>query len=299
MRAGLPSEAMLPDRIVGVLCLVIAGVVATWGGPVGGPSTTPPERSTARRASSGAAAPDPETTTTTVAAVTTTAPAATSSTTTTAPPSTTTTAGPRTAAAAAADEAEARRILLTTGDLPPGFVVVRQPSGEAAGNDGPFERCLGPDAGALTAAVRAKARSAEFGRSGTGTVSSSSAVFDSPESAAKVISILASPPARACFEGLINARLARNPNLPEDARGTLTGVDPGQFADQTTGFRFEVRLPAEDLEEEPTEEEIPYLADFVFVRKGRSLVLLEFGSLRRPFPADDLRRVAGDLARRM
>jgi hypothetical protein len=175
---------------------------------------------------------------------------------------------------------------------------VRQAPAEGAETDGPFERCLGPDAAALSAAVRAKARSAEFGKSGTGSASSSSAVFADPASAEKVMTILDSPPAQTCLEELINARLARNPNLPEDARGKLTPLDPEALGDQTTGFRFEVLLPAEDVEDEPSEEEIPYIADFLIVRRDRVLALFEFGSLRRPFPESEARGVATSVIKR-
>ena len=291
---------MVPDRIVGLLCLGAAAALATWGAPL---TDDAPGARSVRRASSSQAAG--ATTTTTAAddgpegAGTAEGAASTTTTSGSAAPTTSTTVPPPAAASGEPDDALSRRVLLAAQDLPPGFVVVRQPSGEAAGNDGPFERCLGPDAAALTASVRAKARSAEFGRSGTGTVSSSSAVFDGAENAARVMRTLSTPPARACFEDLINARLARNPNLPEDARGTLTPLDAGPFGDGATGFRFEVRLPAEDIEDDPSEEEITYLADFVFVRKGRVLALLEFGSLRRPFPAGDVKSIATHLADRI
>lgn len=224
--------------------------------------------------------------------------------TTSAAPEASTTSSTAARVAAAGEQAVvlARRILLTSDDLPPGFVTARAAPGEggASTNDGPFERCLGPDAAALTAAVGAKARSAEFARLGTGAVSSSSAVFNEPASAEKVMAILGSPPARTCFEGLMNARLARNPNLPEDVRGSLNPLALGEFGDQSTGFRFEVRLPADEVEEESSsDEEVPFLADFVFVRRGRALALLEFTSLHRPFPSADARSVAASLARRM
>jgi hypothetical protein len=112
---------------------------------------------------------------------------------------------------------------------------------------------------------------------------------------------VASPPARACFEELINARLARNPNLPEDAHGTLAPLDAGKVGDQATGFRFTVMLPAEDVEDDPDQEqdEVPYLADFVFVRRDRVLLLFEFGSLHQPFPATDARSMAGSVSGRI
>ena len=299
---GVTLRTMLPDRVLGLLSLGLAAALATWGGPGAGDD---PGAGAVRPASSEREAVAASTSTTGDPPGSDAAPAGRATgatTTTTAAPgeSTTSTApAPREAASAEPEDAQARRILLGPEDLPSGFVVVRQPSGEAAGADGPFERCLGPDAAALTAAVRAKARSPEYGRSGTGTVSSSAAVFGDPVAAEKVMTVLRTPSARTCFEDLINARLARNPNLPEDARGTLTPIDAGALGDGSTGFRFEVHLPAEDVEEDPTEEEIPYLADFVFIRRGRALALLEFGSLRRPFPAGDIKSIASHLAARM
>lgn len=306
MVAGLPSVAMLRDRLVGVLCLGLAATAVTWGsGPVRG--VPGPRRGTSEASQRGSAAPVPGAVTTATGSAPTSTSTPAASTPTTGPVTSTTgsTAAP---VAGAGEQAVvlARRILLTTDDLPPGFVTARPAPGEGDTRaDGPFERCLGPDAAALTAAVGAKARSAEFARLGTGTVSSSSAVFDEPASAEKVMAILGSPPARTCFEGLMNARLARNPNLPEDVRGSLNPLALGEFGDQSTGFRFEVRLPADEVEEEPSseeeeeEEEVPFLADFVFVRRGRALALLEFASLHRPFPSADAGSVATSLARRM
>ena len=288
-----------PDRLVGALCLVVAAVTATWGR---GPAEEAERRAAGREmlevsAGGGTDAPAAAaavTSTTAASTTTSSGKGSAPSTTTTAPATSTTTAPP----SKEADEALAKRALLTQADLPGGFVVVRQaPSGPGDG-DGPFERCLGSDAAALTAAVRAKARSGEYGRSGAGTVSSSSAVLDTPASAEKVLATLATPAARACFEGLINARLARNANLSEDVRGTMSPLDASGFGDQSTGFRFEVQLPAEDVERDPSEEKVPYIADFVFVRKGRVLALVEFGNLRQPFPPPDLKAVVTNLARR-
>ncbi len=289
-----------PDRLVGALCLVVAVVAATWGrGPSEGAERRAEERatlgvSTVEGTEAGGAAATATSSTVPGSVTTTTGKGAASSTTTTAPKATTTTAAP----SREADEALARRVLLAQADLPGGFLVVRPAPTGVADGDGPFERCLGPDAAALTAAVRAKARSAEYGRSGAGTVSSSSAVLDTPTSAEKVLATLATPAARACFEGLINARLARNPKFSEDVRGTMAPLDATGFGDQSTGFRFEVQLPAEDVENEPSEEKVPYIADFVFVRKGRVMALIEFGNLRQPFPPADLKSVAINLVRR-
>ena len=291
------------DRLVGALCLVVAAVAITWGR---GPAEESERRvagsqvldvSAAGETEAPVAAGGPQATSTTEAAPTTTTATGRGS------AASSTTTGPATSAITAppskeAEEALARRVLLTPADLPGGFVLVRPAPTGPSEADGPFERCLGPDAAALTAAVRAKARSAEYGRSGAGTVSSSSAVLDAPASAEKVLATLATPSARACFEGLINARLARNPNLSEDVRGTMSPLDASGFGDQSTGFRFEVQLPAEDVEDEPSGDKVPYIADFVFVRKGRLLALIEFGNLRQPFPPEDLKAVAANLARR-
>ncbi|HEY3240063.1 MAG TPA: hypothetical protein VGL92_10900 [Acidimicrobiia bacterium] len=289
-----------PDRLVGALCLVVAAVAATWGrGPAEEAERRAAGRETLEVAPGGGtdapvAAAQVTSTTASPSTTTSSGKGSASSTTATAPATSTTTAPP----SKEADEALAKRALLTQADLPGGFVVVRQaPSGPGDG-DGPFERCLGSDAATLTAAVRAKARSGEYGRSGAGTVSSSSAVLDTPASAEKVLATLATPAARACFEGLINARLARNPNLSEDVRGTMSPLDASGFGDQSTGFRFEVQLPAEDVENDPSQEKVPYIADFVFVRQGRALALVEFGNLHQPFPAPDLQAVVTNLARR-
>ncbi len=291
---------MIPDRLVGVLCLGVAATVATWG-------TGPSER--ADRATDGGvetvalAEPRPgepsvpqdaSTTTTTAPAG---GPGAGASTTTTimrAPSSTTTTTAP---VNAEAEAAVAQRAVLAAADLPQGFTQSR-PAPPGGSSEGPFERCLGSDAGTLTAAVRAKAGSPEFVRVDTGTVSTTAAVLDQPGSAEKVMGVLGSAPARSCFEGLINTRLARNPKLSEDVRGVISVLDAGTYGDQTTGFRFKVRLPAEDVEADPPEgeKEIPFVADFVFVRRGRVLVLFEFGSLRHPFPPAEVRTIATNVA---
>ncbi len=292
-----------PDRLVGALCLVVAAVALTWGrGPVEESERRAAGREVLEVSAAGeteapVAVGDAEATSTTAAGpatTTATGKGSASSTTTTGPTTSTTTAPP----SREADEALARRVVLTPGDLPGGFVLVRPAPTGPSEADGPFERCLGPDAAALTAAVRGKARSGEYGRSGAGTVSSSSAVLDNPTSAEKVLATLATPAARGCFEGLINARLARNPKLSEDVRGTMSPLDVSGFGDQSTGFRFEVQLPADDVEDEPSGDKVPYIADFVFVRKGRFLALIEFGNLRHPFPPEDLKVVATNLARR-
>jgi hypothetical protein len=266
---------MLSDRLVGALCIGLAAVAATWDGH----ATWRVPRSGPRTAAH--AGPARNTTATTFPTEPTAA------TTTTAPGSSASTAPARSGGPAGEDDrAVARRAVLVPGDLPSGFVTLRPaPGDDEATGDGPFEHCLGSDAGALTAAIRAKAASAQFARDGTGTVLSSAAVLDRPVSAEKIMKMLGSSSARSCFEGLINARLARNPNLPEDVRGTLRPIGVGRVGDQTIGFRFDVRLRAEDVEEDPdpSEEEISYLADFVFVRRGRVLALVEMAGLRVPF----------------
>jgi hypothetical protein len=287
----------VPDRLVGALCLVVAVVAATWGrGPAEEADQRAAGRETLQVSVAGESTHDPagpvaSTTAPAPSTTTSTAPAAT---TTTAPATTTT--GP----SKEADGALARRAILTQADVPGGFVVVRPAPATATETDGPFERCLGPDAAALSAAVRAKARSGEYGRSGAGTVSSSAAVMDTAANGEKVLAALATPTARGCFENLINARLARNPKLSEDVRGTMSPLAVSGFGDQSTGFRFEVQLPADDVENEPSGEgdTVPYIADFVFARKGRVLALVEFGNIRQPFPPGDLMAVVNNLMRR-
>ncbi len=289
-----------PDRLVGALCLVVAAVAATWGQ---GPAEEADHRAAGRETLHVTVAGETEERDAGTVASTTAPPPTTTSTVKAAPAATTTTAPTTTTTAPPskeADQALAQRAVLVPADLPSGFVVVRPAPSATTDVDGPFERCLGSDAAALTAAVRAKARSGEYGRSGAGTVSSSSAVMDTPTSGEKVLSALGTPSARGCFEGLINARLARNPKLSEDVRGTMSPLAVSGFGEQSTGFRFEVQLPAEDVENEPAEEggKVPYIADFVFARKGRTLVVVEFGNLRQPFAPGDLMSVVNNLIRR-
>jgi hypothetical protein len=300
---------MLPDRLVGALCVGLAALAATWGGNTTWRAPHAwPRQAAAPASQRGAAGPSSEASTTTAAGGTTgmTLPteAAVAPTTTIPGSSTTTTVGRSTGPAGepAKAKAMARQALLVVGDLPSGFVTLRAaPGDDDPTTDGPFERCLGADAGALTAAIRAKAASAQFARTGTGTASSSSAVFDQTAPAERVMGILGSSPARSCFEGLINARLARNPNLPENVRGTLASIDAEQAGDQTTGFRFEVKLPAEDVVEDPdpSEDQVSYLADFVFVRRGRVLALVELANLRHPFDAGLAQGLLSSLAKHM
>jgi hypothetical protein len=177
---GVSLPSVLHDRLTGVLCLGAATVAATWGGNgvlhhasaeaakgrhpavhadavVPGPlvsDTGPPP------------APDP------------------SSTSTTTPPSSTTTgtAGGATTTSARPGEAPtalAQRALLVQTDVPAGFTVTSPaPPAGSAPPDSPLERCVGPDAGSLTAAIGARARSATFAKPDTGSVSSAAVVFD-------------------------------------------------------------------------------------------------------------------------
>jgi hypothetical protein len=298
---------MLPDRLVGALCVGLAALAATWGGNATwrAPHSWP-RQAAAPATQRGAADSSSEASTITAAggATETTLPggAVVAPTTTTPGSSTTTTVARSPGPGGGPAKAMARQALLVAGDLPSGFATLHPaPGDDDPTTDGPFERCLGADAGVLTAAIAAKAASAQFARAGTGTASSSSAVFDQSASAEKVMEILDSSSARSCFEGLINARLARNPNLPEDVRGALTSIDVDPAGDQTTGFRFEVKLPAEDVvdDPDPSEDQVSYLADFVFVRRGRVLALVELANLRHPFDAGLAQGLLTSLAKHM
>jgi hypothetical protein len=149
----------------------------------------------------------------------------------------------------------------------------------------------------LTAAIGARARSATFARPDIGSVSSTAVVFDQPASAEKVLGLMTTSVARSCFEGLINARLARNPNLSQDVRGSLGPAPSPSVGDGALGYRFEVRLPAEDVDSNarPDDPPVRYVADFVLVRKGRTVVVAEFANLRHPWADADLRGVAASL----
>lgn len=287
---------MLHDRLMGLLCLGAATVAATWGGngvvhraaalsargahsavhsdAVGpgplaaSPDTAPPP-------------PDPSSTATTAPP--------TSATTGRAPGATTTTARPGESPAVLA-----RRALLAQTDVPAGFTMTSPaPPDGAAPSDSPFERCAGPAAGSLTAAIGARAQSATFARADTGSVSSSTVVLDQPATAEKLLGLMTTPAARSCFEGLINARLARNPRLSQDAKGSLGPAPSPSVGDGGIGYRFDVRLPAEDVDPGAGADDPPvrYVADFLFVRKGRTLVLAEFDNLRQPWADPALRGV--------
>jgi len=287
---------VLHDRLVGVACLAAAAVGATWGGNgalhraaalsvrAAGPAvhadtlindlpTPPPTRPDAGTAP----APGSSSTTTTPAAA---APGGV--TTTTAPP-----------ADAPADLA--RRALLVQADVPPGFTVTSPAPGDsAAPTDSPFERCAGPDATSLTKTIGARARSATFARPDTGSVSSMAVVFDQSVTAQKVFGLMTTTGARTCFESLINTRLARNPRLSQDVKGSLGPAPSPSVGEGAMGYRFDVRLPAEDVDAKagPDDPPVRFVADFVLVRKGRTLVLAEFDNLRQPWADTALAAVA-------
>jgi hypothetical protein len=193
----------------------------------------------------------------------------------------------------------ARRALLTRADLPAGFTVTTPapPDGSTAAGESAFEHCGGADAARLAPTIGARARSATFARPDTGSVSSSAVVFDQPGTAAKALDVMATPAARSCFEGLINARLARNPRLSQDAKGSLAPAPSPGAGDGGVAYRFDVRLPAEDVDPgaRPDDPPVRYVADLVFVRKGRTLVLAEFDNLRQPWADQPLRAVIASL----
>jgi hypothetical protein len=280
---------------MGVLCLAAATLAATWGGN-GVLDQSSAQAARGPRPDAHADAVDPALT----GPDTATAPAEASST-TTAPPSSTTTAQGATSTTGHPGEAPAvlaKRALLVQADVPAGFTVTAPaPPDSSAPADTPLERCAGPDAAGLTAAIGARARSATFARPDTGSVSSTAVVFDQPASAEKVLGLMATSAARSCFEGLINARLARNPNLSQDVLGSLGPAPSPSVGDGALGYRFEVRLPAEDVDRTagPDDPPIRYVADFVLVRKGRTVVLAEFANLRQPWGDADLRAVAANL----
>jgi len=288
---------VLHDRLVGVACLGAAAVVATWGGnaPLHRAAALSPRPAvhadTLDLPIPGPTRPGPGTVPLTDTSSTTTAPAP------AAVPkgagATSTTTRP---AQAPADLA--RQALLTSTDVPAGFTMTRPaPPDGAATTDSPFERCAGPDAGNLTAAIGARAQSATFARPDTGSVSSSAVVFDQPATAQKIFGLMTTATARGCFEGLINARLARNPRLSQDVKGSLGPAPSPSVGDGAMGYRFDVRLPAEDVDPKAQADDPPvrYVADFLLVRKGRTLVLAEFDNLRQPWVDTALQGVAAAL----
>jgi len=289
---------VLHDRLVGLLCLGAATVAATWGGNGALKEASAQAARAARLAahadsvapgvigadSATNPAADPSSTTVTVpASSSTTAPAA-ASTTTTVP--------------GEAPAVLVKRALLVQADVPEGFTVTNPaPADGSALPDSPLERCAGPEAASLTAAIGARARSATFTRPDTGSASSTAVVFDQPVSAEKVLALMNTPAARSCFEGLLNARLARNPNLSQDVQGSLGPASAPELGEGMVAYRFEVRLPAEDVDSNagPDDPPVRYVADFLMIRKGRTIVLAEFANLRQPWPAATLRGVAANL----
>jgi hypothetical protein len=285
------------ERLLGVLCLGAATLAATWGGndvlheaaAVSARGAAVAAHADSLGLGAGGAelpqAPPPESSTT----VTTAAP----SSTTTAPPSIPAPAPPGEPPAAVA-----QRALLAQADVPAGFTVTSPAPADGSSPDSPFERCAGPDAASLTAAVGARGRSATYARADVGSVSSLVVVVDQPATAEKVLGQLATPAARSCFEGLINARLARNPKLSQDVNGSVGPAPSPSVGEATLGYRFEVRLPAEDVDAnaQPDDPPIRFVADFLLIRKGRALVLVEFDNLRQPWADASLRAVAANLA---
>ena len=290
--------SVLHDRLLGVLCLGAATLAATWGGndvlhaasAHAAKGAAPPVHADAL-AFGGAGdgwlpIPESSTTTTTAATSTTTTPQPAAVPTTTAPPG-----------EPAGDVA--KRALLTQADVPAGFTVTSPAPPEGATMaDSPFERCAGSDSVALTQAIGARSRSATYARADVGSVSSSVVVFDQPATAEKILGQMTTSAARSCFEGLINARLARNPRLSQDVHGSLGPAASPSVGETALGYRFEVRLPAEDVDVNAKSDDPPvrFVADFLLIRKGRSLVLVEFDNLRQPWADVALRGVATNLA---
>ncbi|MCA1844956.1 MAG: hypothetical protein LC792_17535 [Actinobacteria bacterium] len=291
---------MLRDRLMGVVCLGAAVVAATWGGngvlqrasALGAGAARPPAHTDALGLS--AAAPDTAPPAADAATTATSATPSTTATTAKAPGAATTSTLPGEAPAALA-----RRATLTQADVPAGFTVTTPaPSdGSIPVGDSPFEHCAGAEAPRLTRAIGARTRSATFARPDTGSVSSSAVVFDQPATAGKALDLMATPGARSCFEDLINARLARNPRLSQDAKGSLGPAPSPAVGDGGVAYRFDVRLPAEDVDPgaRPDDPPVRYVADLVFVRKGRTVVLAEFDNLRQPWADQALRGVIAAL----
>jgi hypothetical protein len=229
------------------------------------------------------------------------APAPATTATAAAEPSSTTTTGPDAQATAPPGEnmqAMADRAVLAQTDLPTGFTVTAPaPTQPPAPGESPFERCTGSDAAGLTAAIGGRARSATFAKPDVGSASSAVVVFDQPANAEKVLGLMTTPAARTCFEQLVNSRLARNAKLSQDVKGSLGPAPSPGVGEGSVAYRFDVRLPAEDIDRNagPSDPPIRFVSDFVFIRKGRTLVLAEFGNLRQPWAEDALKGVATSL----
>ena len=123
-------------------------------------------------------------------------------------------------------------------------------------------------------------------------------VLDQPASTEKILGLMTTTSARQCLEEMINSRLARNPKLSQDVKGSVGPAPSPTVGDGAVAYRFDVRLPAEDVEANAKSDDPPvrFVADFVLFRKGRTLVLAEFDNLRQPWFDDTLRSVATALA---
>jgi hypothetical protein len=284
------------DRLLGVLCLGAATLAATWGG---NDALHQAEAGAARNAAPalhadavipGLTSPDSGPT-----------PAADPSTTVTSAPSSSTTTGQAPAAPAPGGEAPAalaQRAVLAQADLPAGFTMTSPaPSDAPAAGESPFERCAGADGAGLTRSIGARARSATFAKGDVGSASSAAVVFDQPSTAEKVLGLMTTPSARSCFEDLINSRLARNAKLSQDVKGSLGPAPSASVGDAAVAYRFDVRLPAEDVDRnaKPDDPPVRFVSDFLLVRKGRTLVLAEFGNIRQPWVDTTLKGVAASL----
>ena len=294
--SGDTLRGVLHDRLLGVLCLAAATLAATWGG---NDALHQAEAQAARHEAPtahadtvipGLTSPD-----------TGTSPPADPSTTVTAAASSSTTTGPAPAPPAPGGEspdALAQRALLAQADLPAGFTMTTPaPAGAPAAGESPFERCAGSNAADLTRAIGGRARSATFARGDVGSASSAAVVFDQPATAEKVLGLMTTPSARACFEDLINSRLARNAKLSQDVKGSLGPAPSPTVGDASVAYRFDIRLPAEDVDRnaKPDDPPVRFVSDFLFIRKGRTLVLAEFGNLRQPWVDTTLQGVATSL----
>jgi hypothetical protein len=288
---------VLHERLLGVLCLGAATLAATWGG---NDALHQADAQAARKAAPGLHAD------TVIPGLTSPdtgpAPAGDPSTTVTATPSSSTTPGSTPGAPAAppppgeAPAALAQRAVLAQTDLPAGFTMT-SPAPPGAPADSAFERCAGSDAAGLTRAIGARARSATFAKGDVGSASSAAVVFDQPATAEKVLGLMTTSSARSCFEDLINTRLARNANLSQDVKGSLGPAPSASVGDGSVAYRFDVRLPAEDVDRnaKPDDPPVRFVSDFLFIRKGRILVLAEFGNLRQPWVDTTLKGVAASL----
>jgi hypothetical protein len=217
----------------------------------------------------------------------------------TAPSTTTSAPGGNTTSTAAGpgDQALAQQMVLRPDDLPSGFS--QQPAGAprsgASGGEDAFDSCLGSDTAALRRALKVRARSPHFSRRPANAVSSAAALLDTPASAVRMMAVLKTDAARECLEKQANDRLADDPGFPEGSSGRMSRIALGAFGEESRAYRLEVHIPSED----PGGKEATYLADFLFMRKGRAVVMVQFGSLNGPFNLAEAQAVAGRLAARM